>query len=147
MPDLPLTTTPEGEGAMELLSCPFCGGKAELERIGTARQSCIIKCEDCGCRLETGEVFRCGSAWNRRAAAREPTASNPEVGALGARDRVIEIARRFPRRTPAPGGCGTVHDFPIEAGLIWELDKALRDQPALAVPEPTASNHTAGRES
>ena len=49
-----------------LLPCPFCGGKAAIERHGTMRQSCIIACEDCSCRLETGEVFDMGRAWNTR---------------------------------------------------------------------------------
>jgi Lar family restriction alleviation protein len=51
----------------ELLPCPFCGGKAKFERIGTPRQSCIVVCEDCGCSLETGEQgFSCGMNWNQR---------------------------------------------------------------------------------
>lgn len=49
-----------------LLPCPFCGGKAAIEQHGTMRQSCIIACEDCSCRLETGEVFDMGRAWNTR---------------------------------------------------------------------------------
>lgn len=49
-----------------LLPCPFCGGKAVVERKGTAKQSCIIACESCGCRLETGEVWSMGDRWNTR---------------------------------------------------------------------------------
>lgn len=52
---------------MDLLPCPFCGRSAAFERLGTPRQSCIIVCEWCGCRLETNEVgAACGSQWNRR---------------------------------------------------------------------------------
>jgi hypothetical protein len=51
-----------------LLPCPFCGGKAEIERNGSAKQSCIIACEDCGCRLETGEIWSMGQRWNTRRA-------------------------------------------------------------------------------
>ena len=52
----------------ELKPCPFCGGKAYFERHGTPRQSCIIECGSCGCRLESSEEgSRCGSMWNRRA--------------------------------------------------------------------------------
>ena len=40
----------------ELLPCPFCGGDAEVERIGTARVSMIVACQNCGCRLESNEV-------------------------------------------------------------------------------------------
>lgn len=39
-----------------LKPCPFCKGKAVIERKGTARASMIIACENCGCRLETGEI-------------------------------------------------------------------------------------------
>lgn len=50
----------------DLLPCPFCGGKAGYERMGTARQSCIISCDSCACTLETGEVWSCGQRWNTR---------------------------------------------------------------------------------
>lgn len=50
----------------DLLPCPFCGGKAKYERMGSARNSCIIGCTKCGCRLETGEVWSCGETWNIR---------------------------------------------------------------------------------
>ena len=52
---------------MELLPCPFCGGPAEFIRFGTRKQSCIIECSDCGCRLESNETgFYNGMAWNKR---------------------------------------------------------------------------------
>jgi hypothetical protein len=50
----------------ELEPCPFCGGEAEFERMGDHRQSCIVACQDCGCRLETGETWNCGQSWNTR---------------------------------------------------------------------------------
>lgn len=51
----------------KLLPCPFCGGEAEFERMGTPRQSCIVACTDCGGRLETSEEgAACGSQWNDR---------------------------------------------------------------------------------
>lgn len=52
-----------------LLPCPFCGNEApEFERMGTARQSCIVVCGNCGCRHESSdEGARCGSSWNTRA--------------------------------------------------------------------------------
>jgi Lar family restriction alleviation protein len=53
---------------IELKPCPFCGGKAEIERLGDNRQSTIISCTECGCILENGEAFRHGEAWNTRAA-------------------------------------------------------------------------------
>ena len=51
----------------ELKACPFCGGEAEIERVGTARMSTIYCCTECSCRLETGETFNHGALWNRRA--------------------------------------------------------------------------------
>lgn len=52
---------------LALLPCPFCGGDAAFERKGTHRQSCIVACRECGCRLETGEVWNSGNDWNTRA--------------------------------------------------------------------------------
>ena len=52
----------------ELKPCPFCGGKGEIERMGTGRVSMIIACVECGCRLETGETFISKNCqWNTRA--------------------------------------------------------------------------------
>ena len=58
-----------------LLPCPFCGEEAEIERPGTARQSMIVACTNCGCRVESGDV--CGLTlpeswkWNLREEAAE----------------------------------------------------------------------------
>lgn len=51
---------------IELRPCPFCGGGAVIEQVGSTRQSTIYACEDCSCRLETGEVFKIGTRWNSR---------------------------------------------------------------------------------
>lgn len=51
----------------ELKPCPFCGGKAQIERYGNNRQSMQIRCEDCGCFLETGETWIDENChWNKR---------------------------------------------------------------------------------
>ena len=51
----------------KLKPCPFCGGEAEFERTGTPRQSCIVTCTECGCRLESGETGELsGISWNTR---------------------------------------------------------------------------------
>lgn len=58
-----------------LKPCPLCGSKAEIERRGDRRQSTIYQCTSCNCRLETGEEWGYGRAWNTRAAASaEPVA-------------------------------------------------------------------------
>ena len=56
---------------IKLKPCPFCGGRSYVVRIGTARQSHIISCEDCGATLETGETFNHGEKWNTRKKARK----------------------------------------------------------------------------
>ena len=51
----------------ELKPCPFCGGEAEIERMGTHRVSMIITCSDCGCSVESGETWIDEhSRWNQR---------------------------------------------------------------------------------
>ena len=52
--------------AVVLLPCPFCGhDDIAVEQAGTGRQSCIIACEWCGCRLKSNENGY-GNAWNSR---------------------------------------------------------------------------------
>lgn len=75
-----------------LAPCPFCGGKAEVERVGSARQSTIYRCTNCSCSLETGEVFNIGEHWNHR----EPLHAPSPERATGTREnelRVVDIAR------------------------------------------------------
>jgi len=57
----------EGGEVIELLPCPFCNGKAEIERLGDRGQSTIYACTECSCRLETGEEWGHGARWNMRA--------------------------------------------------------------------------------
>ncbi len=63
----------------KLKPCPFCGGGAEIERPGTAKQSMIIACEDCGCRVESGDVTGFTEPhrwqWNQRATTEPPEES------------------------------------------------------------------------
>lgn len=63
---------------LALLPCPFCGGEAEIERIGDRRVSTVYRCCQCGCSLETGEEWGHGEHWNRRAALTAYTASQSE---------------------------------------------------------------------
>lgn len=52
---------------VKLKPCPFCGGEAELLRMGTPRVSMQYGCTDCGASLETGETFLTNSCrWNER---------------------------------------------------------------------------------
>lgn len=56
------------EQEIDLVDCPFCGGKAEIKRRGNAKQSMIIGCTNCSCTLESGDVvgLTTNYAWNRR---------------------------------------------------------------------------------
>ena len=55
-------------GLMNLLSCPFCGNKAEIVQKGTINKPMIIKCVWCGCSHKSGDVYglTINLAWNRR---------------------------------------------------------------------------------
>lgn len=52
---------------MNLEPCPFCDhSEAEIERVGNGRQSNIVVCANCGCKLESNETFDHGSDWNNQ---------------------------------------------------------------------------------
>lgn len=52
---------------INLKQCPFCGGEAEFERVGTVRMSTIVTCTECGSTLESGEIGEsAGTRWNDR---------------------------------------------------------------------------------
>lgn len=51
----------------DLKPCPFCGGEADMVQPGTYKYSCIVECQNCGCRLESSdEGEHSGRAWNTR---------------------------------------------------------------------------------
>lgn len=63
---------------MKLLPCPFCGGRAEFERTGTPRHSCIVRCTNCGCSHESSdENDESGESWNRREPLQQCGGSEP----------------------------------------------------------------------
>ena len=66
-PPAPANATPPGPQPPALKPCPFCGGAAEFERLGTGRVSCIVVCSDCGARHESSDSGAAsGASWNRR---------------------------------------------------------------------------------
>jgi len=106
---------------IELKPCPFCGGEAEIERIGTRRQSCIIACTECGCRHEgADEGDRCGSEWNCRHTPDcwqlvpvDPTSEMSTAGGLAVRIDTTAINKLWTankvwqdmlKAAPKPGG-------------------------------------------
>ena len=94
----------------ELKPCPFCGGKAHIEQYGTARQSTSYSCEDCGCRLETGEVFNIGDDWNRRAP--DPVTAD-----------LLEALEDLHARVAGECGCSLYRD---ESDADFNLDQRIR---------------------
>jgi Lar family restriction alleviation protein len=50
----------------DLKDCPFCGGKPIIDRMGSARASMVISCEDCGATVECGSNNLKFSDWNSR---------------------------------------------------------------------------------
>ncbi len=61
------------ENTPKLLPCPFCGGDAEFERLGTRMQSTIVACQFCGATQECGETYDYGDVWNTRTAPTSDT--------------------------------------------------------------------------
>lgn len=84
----------------KLLPCPFCGGEAHFERVGTNKVSCIVACEDCGASLETGETWDSGANWNTRAQLDEAVRVIDELVALkhikDTQGKTAEYLRRQP---------------------------------------------------
>ncbi len=56
--------------AYAIKPCPFCGGKAEIIRQGTTRQSMQIACTNCNTQVESGDVMGLTPPdkwhWNKR---------------------------------------------------------------------------------
>lgn len=68
---------------IKLKPCPYCGGEAEFERVGTARVSTIVSCTECGATLESGEVGEiAGASWNIREADNQLAKANERVKEL-----------------------------------------------------------------
>jgi Lar family restriction alleviation protein len=96
----------------DLLPCPFCGHKAEFEREGTARHSCIVACTSCGARHESGDTWNSGASWNRRVPAlnvevvrrKHPKAFALPPGALSGRWTIIPHANSSPLPRPIAEG-------------------------------------------
>jgi Lar family restriction alleviation protein len=53
----------------ELKPCPFCGGRAEIQRGAYTQYVMCLKCEVMGPNLSSDEEL--SDAWNRRAPASE----------------------------------------------------------------------------
>lgn len=51
---------------VELKPCPFCGGKAELDRIGNPLFSIRCKNIQCFCLIEKLTLKQAVEAWNNR---------------------------------------------------------------------------------
>jgi len=83
----------------DLKPCPFCGGDAHIERMGTARVSMQIECGECGAGMETGETWiNEHSSWNNRA---QPTiadyleANKEMIDKTGRKVVTIESLKKF----------------------------------------------------
>ena len=104
----------------KLAPCPFCGGGAEIERVGDRNKSTIYACTQCSCRLETGEVAGHGEDWNRRPGLHLPEPGTPEWWA-----RVDAALGRWWDHFDGPGievfRALSVEDNPIRNGLHLAL--------------------------
>ncbi|SOY79979.1 hypothetical protein CBM2599_A120544 [Cupriavidus taiwanensis] len=103
----------------ELKPCPFCGGNAHFERMGTGRQSCIVECGNCGARHESSDEYdRSGMSWNERAQhageAREPVAWH--IG--NADGSVNKIGAVYIRRSLAEQHIASYAEGEIDASIV-----------------------------
>lgn len=67
--------------------------------------------------------------------------SSSAVGDAGLRKALadlIEYADLMPKKTPAAGGCSTIHQFEISAGAIWGLDERVKKARAALQSQPGA---------
>ena len=118
----------------ELKPCPFCGGKAYFERMGTRRQSCIVECGSCGVRHESGdEGGMSGQSWNDR---HEPESAAPratvEPAAVPEDERVqFDAFKRGERRA-----ANALMDCAREVEY-WRNRAHAAPQPAVPVPALT----------
>lgn len=55
---------------VHLKRCPFCGGEAEVYRVGDRASTSIVGCSQCGCMVESSETGF-GEAWNNRVTDRQ----------------------------------------------------------------------------
>lgn len=98
----------------ELKACPFCGGEAEIERKGTQRASMIICCVNCGCKVESGDVFGMTDpayyTWNTRPAQSEAVGVEELVKAL--------------------------EDIIFTASKLWDEVKNIKDTESMTVTHP-----------
>ena len=79
-----------------LKPCPFCGGDAEIERLGDRRQSTVYSCTQCGCMLETSEEFNHGSVWNTRPPTMiEKAAEEMAKALLSLRDAASDFSEAY----------------------------------------------------
>jgi len=85
-----------------LKPCPFCGGEAEIERVGNMRQSQIYSCTNCGCFLETGEIGGVNK-WNTRADAAPDTSAEPVAWIIGENPNAWATLRRDLLSSVKPG--------------------------------------------
>ncbi len=56
----------------ELKKCPFCGGEAKLNYVGTCIPLYFVSCEECGCKQESSiHKEAVINSWNNRATEAE----------------------------------------------------------------------------
>ncbi len=125
----------------ELLPCPFCGGKAEVERYGSQRQSMIVSCEDCGSRMESGDAHGLtlpeNYAWNRRAIATAPqddcvrVPDGWEIKSMKRNGEFLYVVSNDVWKSVAVTGNGDVFERLLYA-LLAAYHKALAERDAFA---------------
>lgn len=92
----------------ELKPCPFCGGTAEILRVGSARASMQIGCSFCGAFMESGDVVGLTKPedyrWNRRVIPSPPDLA-ADAGEVCQCMKPWPIRRRE-NQSPSCNNCG-----------------------------------------
>jgi transcription elongation factor Elf1 len=100
---------PPDRKANQVIPCPFCGEKEiEVERQGNGRQSHIVVCTNCGCRLESNESDGSNTAWDTR--------SDEAVKCL--QEEIASLKGMIAKAWDESASDKSFFDFCVENGLV-----------------------------
>ena len=103
----------------ELKPCPFCGGEAEIERMGSSRQSMIVCCSMCGAKVECGSTVVEQANWNTRTEHTEQSIPQIKRKAIEHPVKDMQYESRF---QPTPQHLADIAEQC--ANLLLEIEKS-----------------------
>lgn len=128
----------QSQRARELLASEFDAIAVEHDQRGHVNAAANVRERAASIRAgKSGSDLIAVKAIERALAASSPRVDEDAIRA--ALERVEKAARAMPRATPVAGGSSTIHDFRIEAGVVWTLDLALKELDRARALKPTPS--------